>query len=132
MATVNNAKELGQAIDRNEGKIIIEGKLGELVIKIVAVGKVAWLVAGGAIAVAIIAILAAPAAVPMAGPMGLVAEGIALGAGGAGAVGVLGVPATVAAISIGVGAGSKVAVNKMRNNYNLTKAGSKVILTRKK
>lgn len=138
MATVNNAKELGKALNRDENAIIIEGKLGDLVIKIKAVGNVAWLVAGGAITVAIVAILAMPTTTvasavtgPVAG-MGLVAEGLALSAGGAGAVGVLGVSATVAAISIGVGAKNKNVLTKLRNNYTLTQLNNKVILKRKR
>lgn len=40
---------------------------------------------------------------------------------GAGAVSVLGVSATVAAISIGVGARNKNAVNKLRKDYAIEK-----------
>ena len=138
MATVKNAMELGKAVDRNDNTIEIEGDLGKKVFKIKATGKVAWLVAGGAITVAIVAILAgsatvatAPATGPVAG-VGLVAESVALSAGGAGAVGILGVSTTVTAISIGVGAKSWSAVNKLRNNYDMKKSGNKLILTRKR
>ena len=138
MATVKNAMELGKAVDRNDNTIEIEGDLGKKVFKIKATGKVAWLVAGGAITVAIVAILAssatvatAPATGPVAG-VGLVAESVALSAGGAGAVGILGVSTTVTAISIGVGAKSRSAVNKLRNNYDMKKSGNKLILTRKR
>ncbi len=131
MSTVSNAMELGQAIEREDNTIVIEGDLRKKVVRIKATGKVAWLVAGGAIAVAIVAILAMPAATAT-GPFGLVAEGVALGAGGAGAVGVLGIPATVAAISIGVGAKSKKAINKLRDDYDMKDSGNKLILTRKR
>lgn len=137
MATVKNAKELGKAVERNENTITIEGDLKNKVITIKATGNVAWLVAGGAITVAIVAILAMPATTAtgtVAGPIagaGLVAESVALGAGGAGAVGILGVSTTVTAISIGVGAKSRSAVNKLRNNYTMKEYGNKLILTRK-
>lgn len=130
--TTNNAAELGKAIERNENSITVEGDLAKMTVKITGVGQVAWLIAGGAIAVAIVAILAMPAA-PAAGSPGLIAESVALGAGGAAAVSVLGVSATVAAISMGVGAKSKNVVKKLRDNYNIQKiSDSKVILTRKK
>lgn len=131
MTTVKNAMELGQAIEREENTIIIEGKIKDTIIKIKGTGGVAWLLAGGAIAIAIVAILAMPAA-PATGPFGLVVEAVALSAGGVGAVGVLGIPATVAAISIGVGAKSKKAIDKLRNNYDLKESGNKLILTRKR
>ena len=136
MAAIRNAMELGKAINRGDNHMEIEGDLVNKVFKIKATGNVAWLVAGGAITVAVVAILAiqatsatAPATGPVAG-VGLVAESVALSAGGAGAVGILGVSATVTAISIGVGAKSKNAVNKLRNNYNMKKSGNKLILTR--
>lgn len=138
MAIVINAMELGQAIARNDNTIVIDGDLGKKVFKIKATGNVAWLVAGGAIVVAIVAILAMPATTAtgvITGPIGgagLVAEGVALGAGGAGAIGILGVSTTVTAISIGVGAKSKSAVNKLRDNYDMKKSGNKLILTRKR
>ena len=136
MATIRNAMELGKAVDRGDNTIEIEGELGKKVFKIKATGNVAWLVAGGAITVAIVAILAmqtTSATAPVTGPVagaGLVAESVALGAGGAGAVGILGVSATVTAISIGVGAKSKNAVSKLRNNYDMKKSGNKLILTK--
>lgn len=130
--TTNNAAELGRAIERNENSITVDGDLAKKTFKIKAVGQVAWVIAGGTIAVAIVAILAMPAA-PAAGPYGLIAESVALGAGGAAAASVLGVSATVAAISMGVGAKSKNVVKKLRDNYNIQKiSDSKVILTRKK
>ena len=132
--TTNNAAELGKAIERKENEITIEGDLAKKVIKIKATGNVAWAIAGGAIVVAIVASLAAPAAVPAGGgPMGMIADSVALGAGGAGAVGVLGVSTTIAAISIGVGARNKNAVNKLRNGYTMEKiSNSKIILHRNK
>lgn len=130
--TTNNAAELGKAIERNEKTIIIEGDLPKKVIRIKATGQVAWVIAGGTVVVAIVAILAMPAA-PATGPAGLIAESVALGAGGAAAVSVLGVSATVAAISMGVGAKSKNVVKKLRDNYNIQKiSDSKVILNLKK
>lgn len=134
MITTNSATELGKAIEQGEDTIIIEGDLKDKIIRIKGTGKVAWLLAGGCIGLAIIAILTMPittATGPLA-PSGLIAESTALAAGGAGAIGVLGVSSTVAAISIGVGAKSKNAVNKLRNGYTLTKINAKQILLKKK
>lgn len=130
--TTGNAQELGKALNRNENEIIVEGDLANKVVKIKATGNVAWLVAGGAIAVAVIAVLTTPAATATTGPMGLIAESAVLGTAAVGAVGVLGVSTTVAAVSIGVGATSKFVLNKLRKNYSITKINdSKIILRRK-
>lgn len=129
--TTDNAAELGKAIERGEDTITIEGDLARKIIRIKGTGKIAWALAGGCIAVAIVAVLSSPAA-PVAGPAGLILETTALAAGGAGAIGVLGVSATVTAISIGVGAKSKNAINKLRNNYTLTKINARRIVLKKK
>ena len=127
----NNAQELGRAIENNQNEIIIEGDLAKKVVRIKATGPVAWVIAFGCVTAAIIAILRMPKAVA-SGPNGLIAEGVVLGTSAVGAVTILGVPATVAAVSIGVGARNKSALSKLRNNYILTKVkDSKVILRRK-
>ena len=59
-ATVTNEKELGKALKDDEDTIVITGKLGAAVITIQAKGRVAWLVAVGAIGVAVAAVFSAP------------------------------------------------------------------------
>lgn len=127
----NNAQELGQAIENNQNEITVEGDLARKVIRIIATGKVAWVIAFGAVAVAIIAILNMPMAAAT-GPTGLIAEGVVLSTAAIGAVSTLGVSATVAAVSIGVGARNKSVLSKLRNKYTITKINnSKIILKRK-
>ncbi len=131
---VNNPADLGKAIERGEDTIVVEGDLASRTIRIKATGKIAWVIAGGCIAVSIVAILSMPptaATGPLAGP-GFVAESAVIATGGAGAISVLGVSATVAAVSIGVGAKSKNAVNKLRNGYTLTKVNDRKIILKKK
>ena len=59
--SVNDSKGLGKALKDNEGEIIIEGDLKNKVLRIKATGKVAWAVAIGAIGVAVVSAIAAPA-----------------------------------------------------------------------
>ncbi len=130
----NNAAEVGKAIERGAETIEVEGDLANKIIRIKATGKTAWIIAGGCIAVSIVAILCMPASTAT-GPaaMGfLVTEATVLATGGAGAVSVLGVAATVALVAIGVGAKSKNAVNKLRNDYTLTMINSRKIVLKKK
>ena len=54
-------KELGEALKNDQDRIEIEGDLAKKVIRIKATGKIAWAIAAGAIAVAVIAVLATPA-----------------------------------------------------------------------
>ena len=63
MARVNNEEELGKALENDEMTIEIENPvLGKIVVKIKKAGKVKWVVAIGAIAATIIAVvLMAPA-----------------------------------------------------------------------
>lgn len=128
---INSASELGKAIESKVSTIIVEGDLAGKIIKIMSVGASKWMIGGGSIVIAIVAILAMPM-VTLGGPFGLVAESLVLSAGGAGAVGILGGAATVAAVSIGVGAKNKNAVNKLRKEYSFNKVNdNKVILIRK-
>lgn len=64
MARVNNEEELGKALENDEMYIEIENPvLGKIVVKIKNAGKTKWVVAVGAIAATIVAIvLMAPAA----------------------------------------------------------------------
>ena len=53
MVTVRTAKELGQALKSNEHYIYVEGDLKNKIIRIKAVGKIAWILAIGSLATAI-------------------------------------------------------------------------------
>lgn len=120
---VANEKELAEAVKNNEEKIEIEGDLARKTIKIKATGKIAWLVAIGAIGVAVIAILSAPAT---AGGGALVSGAVAPAA-----VGILGFSTTATAISIAIAGGGVAVLNKLRG-YSLEKiSDDKVVLTKK-
>ena len=115
---ITSEKELGKALKENQDTIVIEGELGEKVIRIKATGKVAW----------VIAIAALVVAVPMAmSGVGIAASGITA----TGAVAVLGAGATTSAIAIAVAAGGVGALNKLRKYRLEKKDGTRVILHKK-
>lgn len=126
MATkvVNDAKGLAKAIKDGDNEIIIEGKIGDIVIRIKAIGSVAWGVAIGAIGIAVGALLATPGTV---GTSAIVAApsfalaGTALGGSSVVAVG---------AISIAVAAGGVGVLTSLRN-YKVQKLADGKILLKK-
>lgn len=119
---VNDSKGLGNALKNDVDEIIIEGDFKEKVIRIKATGKLAWAVAIGAIGVAVVATLAAPAT----GGTSVLADALVAPA----AVSVLGGPATLAAVSIAVTAGGVGALNKLRK-YNIVEKDNNRIILRK-
>ena len=123
--TVKTPKELGKALKAKADEILIEGDLKKKVIRIRVTGKVAWVVAIGAIAVAVAAIIASGglALAPLAAP------GVALAA--APAVGILGFPTTAAAISIAITAGSVGALNRLRKYKVVERGEDRLVLRRK-
>lgn len=131
---VTNAQELGKEIKNDPDEIIVEGDLSKHVYRIKATGKVAWVIAFGAVAVAVIAVLTLPAGA-VAGPAGLIAEGVIAGVAtttAAAAVGVLGFSATAAAIGIGVGARNANILKKIRDGYVIqNRTSNRIVLKRK-
>lgn len=117
-----NEKELGKAIKNNEDSIEISVDLERKVLKIKSIGNVAWLVAFGAITVAVVAILAAPAT---GGTSSFVSAAAAPAA-----VSILGASTTIATINIAVAAGGTKALNKLRE-YKIVKNNGKTILIKK-
>lgn len=61
MNTIRTEKELAKQIENNADMIVIESSLKNKVIRIKATGKAAWIVAIGAIGVAVTSFLSAPA-----------------------------------------------------------------------
>lgn len=109
---IRTEKELGEALKNDQDRIEIEGDLSKKVIKIKATGKVAWAIAAGAIAVAVIAVLATPAT----GGASNVAHLMAVPAAAA----TLGTSVASSAILIAVAAGGIGALNKLRS-YSIEK-----------
>lgn len=119
---VENEKELGKALKNDEDSIEISVDLERKVLKIKATRGAAWIVAVGAITVAVVATLAAPAT---GGASSLVSVAAAPAA-----VSILGASTTIAAINIAVAAGGTKALNKLRE-YKIVKNNGKTILIKK-
>ena len=116
---VRTEEELAEAIENGEDTIEIEGGLKEGILKIKATGKVAWVVAIGAIGVAVTIVITT-------GGTGAPASGII----GIGAVSVLGLPAAISAVGIAVAAGGVGALNKLRN-YKIIENNEDILILRK-
>jgi hypothetical protein len=116
---VRTEEELAKAIENGEDTIEIEGDLKEKTLKIKATGKVAWIIAIGAIGVAVTIVIAT-------GGTGAPASGII----GVGAVSVLGLPAAISAVSIAVAAGGVGVLNKLRN-YRIVKNNDNILILKK-
>lgn len=124
--------ELGKAIKNNEDTIIIGMELGDMVIKIMATGKVAWGVCAASLAVAIALCLATPAVTVVAPPVG---GGMALAGGitvATAAVATIGPAVAITAIAIGVAAGGIGALNTLRDKYEIVEKDEKHIKLQRK
>jgi len=126
-STVNVARELGKVIKENRDTIEIEGKLGPVVIRIKAVGNVAWGMAIGAIAVALVAAISIPASGGASTPLAVAGEAIAAPV----ALSVLGIQATTAAIAIAVAGGGIGVLSLLRKYRIVEKSNNRVVLLRK-
>jgi hypothetical protein len=119
----HDEKELGKALKEKEDTIEITGDLAKKVIKIKATGKVAWVIAIGAIGVAVLLALSAPATLGTGAVAGVAALGPA--------VAILGTGTAVAAVSIAVAAGGVSSLSTLRQ-YNLEKISDDHVILRKK
>jgi len=126
MAMATTAEELGKLLKKGEDYIEIEVPfLKDKVIRIKAVGKVAWAVCFSALAVAITAVIATVASGGIAAPAAVASKLITVPAVAL----TLGSAATTA-ISIAVAGGSASILNKLRK-YQMTKDGDKIILRKR-
>jgi hypothetical protein len=119
---IRNNKDLAGAIERGEDYIEIEGDLANRVIRIRAAGKVAWVIAVGAIGIAVTATI-------LAVPTGGTSEAIGFIAAPA-ALAVLGGPATYAAIAVAVCAGSVGALTRLRGYKEISRSDGRLVLAR--
>ena len=125
--TVTNAKELAAAVNNKENRIVIEGRLGDIVIKINAVGPVAWGVAIGAIEVALFGIAATTGSAGTGTPIGIASECVAAPV----LISALGsVSAATTAIGIAVAGGGVGVLSTMRR-YSTARKNGRVVLTRR-
>jgi len=121
--TINNEEDLGEALKNEQDTIEIEGDLKNKVLRIKATGKVAWVVAIGAISVAIAGTVYP---VPEPTTQGL-SKAFALTAAG-GAVTILGISTTVAAISIAIAAGGVGGLKLLRRYKVVEQSSEKLVL----
>lgn len=126
---VRTIKELVEQLLKGAGEIKIEGDLIKKIIKINATGGVAWIIACGAVAVAVLAVTAAPAAAVVPPAEAGVAAFAAAGA--APAVAILGMPAAIAAVSMAVAGGGVGVLNKLREYKIVEKSDSRLVLRKK-
>lgn len=135
MKTVKSAKELGEAIKNKEEYIYIEGDLKNRIIKIKATGKIAWAIAGVAIASAVGLYLSAPATAVATAPAGGVGSVVSF-CGSAAAAGaattILGINATAVAMSVAIAAGGIGAINLLRDDYKIVRNDNKGMLLERK
>lgn len=125
--SASTPEELGKAIKADTPEIEIEGNLEKKVLRIRATGKVAWVIAIGAVGCAVAAIIATAGS---GGTSSFVTVPGAAAAFGT-AAGVLGAGAATAAIAISVAAGGVGALTKLRKDYKVEKRGGKTILVKK-
>ena len=119
---INSKKDLAEALDRGDDTIVIEGDLKNSVIRIRATGAVAWLVAIGAIGIAVVATIAA---IPTGGTSELAAFAMAPAA-----IAVLGGSTTIAAIAIAVSAGGVGALTKLMAYKEVSRTADQLVLRR--
>ena len=112
---VRSNQELGKALKEGKNEIVIEGALSEKVLRIRATGTIAWVVARGAIGLAVVVVTSSVGA-----PAGVVPA--------AGAVAILGAPATMAAIAIAAAAGDVAALNTLRSYRVVSQEKDRLVL----
>ena len=115
--SIKTEEELAEAIENNQESIEIEGNLATKVIKIKATGKIAWVIALGAIAIAVTTVV-------LTGGTATPASAIVAG----GAVSILGLSTTVTAIAIAVAGRGVGILNKLRDYEIVSNKDDKVIL----
>jgi hypothetical protein len=115
--SIRTEEELADAINNGEDTIEIKGDLKDKTLKIKATGKVAWVIAIGAIGIAVTILIAT-------GGTGAPASGII----GVGAVSVLGLPAAISAVTIALAAGEVGVLNKLRSYKIIENDGNKLVL----
>ena len=123
MNVVKTEQELADSLKKNESEITIEGDLTNKVIRIHAVGQVAWVIAFGAIAVAVTAVMASPATIGAGAIVSLVS-----GTAAATILGGSGI--AVSAVMIAVAAGGVSSLNSLRS-YKIVSQNKNSVTLRK-
>lgn len=124
---VTTEAELGNALKKNEEEIEIVGDLANKVLKIRATGKVAWVVALGAIAIAAYSTAATVSSGGTSGPVTIPTTGISAFVSTA----VLGGTVTYSAIAIAIAAGSVSSLTKVRKYKQVSYEKNRLLLKRR-
>lgn len=126
----NTLEDLVKAIKNGAGSIEIEGDLANKVIRIKAVGPVAWGVCAGALGIAIASYLATPALTAATAPAGGAAGIMSFTSGAVATTAVAGTlgSATVTAVTIGIVAGGTGVLHTLRDKYKIIKKGDAHII----
>ncbi|QOJ08141.1 hypothetical protein [Nitrosomonas sp. H1_AOB3] len=127
MAKVRTEAELGEALKNKEETIEIEGDLANKTFKIRATGKVAWVVAIGAISIAAYGTAATLGTGGTSAPVTATSAFIAAPV----AVGVLGGAVTYSAIAIAIAAGGVGALTTLRGYKQVLRSQDRLVLKRK-
>lgn len=125
------AKDFADSIKNNDDTIIIEGDLRKGVLRIKAIGPIAWGVCAVSLAIAIALLLTAPTATVVATPVGgaaLAAHGVIASSAAAATLG----SAVVPAVAIGVCSGGIGALNTLRDKYKIVEKNNKYIKLKRK
>ena len=118
MRTVKTEEEYADAINSREDSIEIVGDLRNKVIKIKAIGSIAWGIAFAAIVVAV--------------GMAMSGVGVPVAAASAfAATTVLGISTTTAAIAIAVAAGGTAVLTVTRDDYRIVEQNSKHVILKR-
>lgn len=139
MITVDNAQDLGKALNEGQDTITIKGDFKDKVIKIKGTGKVSWAIAIGAIGVAVIAILKMPVATvggSVGGPVGAgvvcAVDGAIVASTAGAAVSILGLSTTIAAVSICLSVKNKNVLESLYKDYKIVEKNLRYIKISKK
>ena len=117
---LSTESELGKALKNGDETLEIEGDLAKKVLRIKATGKVAWVVAIGALGVAVVAVISTGGTAAPVASVGI-----------APAIAVLGIPSATSAVLIAVAAGGVGVLNSLRKYKIVDKSENKVVLVKK-
>ena len=124
---IHTEDELGKALKNGENRIEIEGNLATKVIRIKATGFVAWLVALGAIGVAVLAVFVTAGT----GGAGAPAGAVGLVAGTGPAITILGAGTAATAVAVAVATGGVGALRRLYSGYTIVEKGEKRVVLAK-
>lgn len=119
MVKVSNNDDLKDAIKRGESRIEIEGDLAKKVIRLKATGKVAWLIAGGAVGVAVMGLIILTPTTVVTGGLAAPVEAGIISAAIAPAATIIGLDVAMMAVGLAIAAGGVGILTRLRSDYKI-------------